>query len=87
MKSIVCYGEVLWDMLLTGKKLDGAPLNVALRAQSLGSRVVVINAIGNDMIGEEIIDEMKAYVLNLEHIQLSKNFGTSEVLVHLDNNG
>lgn len=87
MKSIVCYGEVLWDMLPTGKKLGGAPLNVALRAQSLGNLATVISAIGNDKIGEEIIDEMKAYSANMECIQLSKNFDTSVVLVRLDDKG
>lgn len=87
MKNIVCYGEVLWDMLPTGKKLGGAPLNVALRAQSLGNQTKVISAIGNDEPGNEIIDEMKAYSANLEHIQISKNFETSVVLVHLDEKG
>lgn len=87
MKQIVCYGEVLWDMLPTGKKLGGAPLNVALRAQSLGNKTTVISSIGNDKIGAEIIDAMKAHSANLNHIQISKNFDTSEVLVHLDDNG
>jgi fructokinase len=74
-------------MLPTGKKLGGAPLNVALRAQSLGNQAKVISAIGNDKIGKEIIDEMKAYSANLEHIQVSRNFETSVVLVQLDENG
>lgn len=87
MKNIVCYGEVLWDMLPSGKKLGGAPLNVALRAQSFGNKTAVISSIGNDEIGNEIIDEMKVYSANLEHIQVSKNFETSEVLVHINDKG
>ncbi len=87
MKNIVCYGEVLWDMLPTGKKLGGAPLNVALRAQSLGNQATVISSIGDDGIGKEIIQEIKSFSANLGHIQVSKNFATSEVLVHLDKNG
>jgi fructokinase len=87
MKQIVCYGEVLWDMLPTGKKLGGAPLNVALRAQSFGNKTTVISSIGNDDIGKEIADEIKSYSANVDHIQVSKNFGTSEVLVHLDEKG
>ncbi len=87
MKTIVCYGEVLWDMLPSGKKLGGAPLNVALRAQSFGNNTKVISAIGNDDIGKEIISEMKAYSANLEHIQVSKKFDTSVVLVYLDDKG
>ncbi len=87
MKNIVCYGEVLWDMLPSGKKLGGAPLNVALRAQSFGNKTKVISAIGNDEIGNEIIDEMKAHSANLEYIQISKKFETSVVLVHLNEKG
>ena len=87
MKNLVCYGEVLWDMLPTGKKLGGAPLNVALRAQSLGNKTTVISSIGNDGIGKEIADAIKSYSASLDHIQLSGNFGTSEVLVRLDENG
>ncbi|MFA9390981.1 MAG: carbohydrate kinase [Prolixibacteraceae bacterium] len=87
MKNIVCYGEVLWDMLPTGKKLGGAPLNVALRSQSLGNKSTVISSIGNDEIGREIADAIKSYSANLDHIQLSGNYGTSKVLVHLDENG
>lgn len=87
MKKIVCFGEVLWDMLPTGKKLGGAPLNVALRAQSFGNKTAVISSIGNDEIGDEILEKMKTYSANLKHIQRSKNFDTSEVLVHLDDNG
>ncbi|WP_025006770.1 carbohydrate kinase family protein [Marinilabilia salmonicolor] len=87
MKSIVCFGEVLWDMLPTGKKLGGAPLNVALRAQSLGNQSTVISAIGNDKNGKEIIDEMKACSANLDYIQTSEKYSTSMVSVHLDDKG
>ncbi|BAX81807.1 carbohydrate kinase family protein [Labilibaculum antarcticum] len=87
MKQIVCYGEVLWDMLPRGKKLGGAPLNVALRAQSLGNKVKVISSIGQDAIGDEIIEEIKSFSTSIEHIQISKHFSTSEVLVKLDQNG
>jgi fructokinase len=87
MKQIVCYGEVLWDMLPTGKKLGGAPLNVALRAQSFGHKAIVISSIGNDSAGKEILEHMKLHGAELNHIQVSNNFSTSEVLVKLDASG
>lgn len=87
MKNIVCFGEVLWDMLPTGKKLGGAPLNVAIRAQSLGNQTRVISAIGNDENGEAILEAMKDYQANPEHIQVSTQFETSVVLVHLNEKG
>jgi len=87
MKNIICFGEVLWDQLPSGKKLGGAPLNVALRAQSFGHKTAVISSIGNDSIGEELILAMKQHNAELSHIQTSKNFATSEVLVHLNEKG
>jgi fructokinase len=87
MKNIVCFGEVLWDMLPSGKKLGGAPLNVALRAQSFGNNATVISSIGNDIQGQEILEEMKTYKADIGHIQVSRNFATSEVLVSLNERG
>ena len=44
----VCFGEVLWDVFPTHKKIGGAPLNVALRLQSLGMNTAIVSKIGND---------------------------------------
>jgi len=87
MKQIVCYGEVLWDMLPTGKKLGGAPLNVALRIQSYGCLTKVISSIGNDDAGNGIVEQMKMYNATTDHLQVSQNFATSEVLVTLNEAG
>ena len=54
MKSIICFGEVLWDMLPAGRKLGGAPLNVSLRAQSFGNQAAMISSVGKDQLGEEL---------------------------------
>lgn len=87
MKSFICFGEVLWDMLPTGKKLGGAPLNVSLRAQSFGHRALMISSIGRDRTGNELAEMMKAHGGSLEHIQVTEEFDTSEVLVELDEHG
>ena len=46
MANITCFGEVLWDVFPTHKKIGGAPLNVALRLQSLENKVAIITKIG-----------------------------------------
>ena len=55
MKNVVCFGEVLWDLFPEGKKLGGAPLNVALRMKSWGLNSQIISSVGNDELGEEIL--------------------------------
>ena len=87
MKQIVCYGEVLWDMLPTGKKLGGAPLNVALRMQTFGCSTKVISSIGKDSAGNGILTQMKTNNAVTEHLQVSQNYATSEVLVTLNDAG
>lgn len=87
MQSIICFGEVLWDVLPSGRKLGGAPLNVSLRARSFGNRVNIISSIGRDQIGQELAAEVEAHGGSLEHIQVNEEYATSEVQVTLDSQG
>lgn len=87
MPNIVCFGEVLWDVFSTHKKIGGAPLNVAIRASSLGHNVSLISAVGKDNNGNEILDYLKANKINTESIQLLDGYKTREVQVALSKNG
>lgn len=87
MKNIVCFGEVLWDVFPTHKKIGGAPLNVALRLQSLGNNVSIITRIGDDPKGEEIADFIKANGVKTNNIQIDATLETGEVDVILDQSG
>ncbi|CDF78767.1 fructokinase [Formosa agariphila KMM 3901] len=87
MKNIVCFGEVLWDVFPTHKKIGGAPLNVALRLQSLGNKVSIITRIGDDTKGTEIADFIAAHGVNTVNVQIDAALETGEVDVLLDENG
>lgn len=55
MKRIVGIGEVLWDMLPTGKALGGAPCNFAYHAsQYPDCEGYAVSAVGGDPLGDEI---------------------------------
>ena len=54
MHKITCFGEVLWDVFPTHKKIGGAPLNVALRLHSFKNDVSIISSIGDDKSGKEL---------------------------------
>ncbi len=54
-KNIVCFGEMLWDMLPTGKQAGGAPMNVAVHLKNLGITPTIISRVGNDELGEELM--------------------------------
>lgn len=87
MSKIVCFGEVLWDVFPTHKKIGGAPLNVALRLKSFGNDVVIISSVGNDIEGKAIIDFIKTNTINTDEIQIDNEFNTSQVKVVLDKGG
>ncbi|MBK8944795.1 MAG: carbohydrate kinase [Ignavibacteriae bacterium] len=86
-KNIVCFGEVLWDILPSGKVAGGAPMNVAIRLQSLGIPTKIISKIGNDSLGSELLSILKNKKVDISQIQLDKKMKTGEVLVKLDSNG
>ncbi|WP_299247797.1 carbohydrate kinase [uncultured Lacinutrix sp.] len=87
MKNIVCFGEVLWDVFPTHKKIGGAPLNVALRLQSLNNNVSIISSIGNDNKGKKIRTYIENHGVNIENLQVDEKFKTGKVKVMLNQKG
>ncbi len=86
-KKIACFGEVLFDVFPTHRKIGGAPLNVGLRMASLGIDTQIISRIGQDKIGNELLDFVTQNGVNTGSIQIDETFATGEVLVQLDNKG
>ena len=87
MSKIVCFGEVLWDVFPTDKKIGGAPLNVALRLQSFQNDVSLISCLGDDTSGDELRLELQKYSISSYYIQKDKEYKTSIVAISLDENG
>ena len=55
---VVGIGEILWDMLPTGKKIGGAPVNFVYHASRLGAEGYAISAVGNDELGRALLQEL-----------------------------
>ncbi|MFI1771603.1 carbohydrate kinase family protein [Thalassobellus citreus] len=87
MANIVCFGEVLWDVFPTYKKIGGAPLNVALRSASFNNEVIMISAVGNDVAGNKLMHYFLENDLNISCIQVIDTFETGEVKVILNDKG
>ena len=87
MSNIVCFGEVLWDVFPSHKKIGGAPLNVAIRLQSLDNKVSIISSVGVDEKGDEIINFVKKNSINVDDLQVSKDLKTGKVKVMLNDKG
>lgn len=85
-KNIVCFGEVLWDLLPTGKIAGGAPMNVAVHANQLGLNTTIISAVGDDELGEGITSFLSSRGLSVENVQKNE-YQTGIVEVTLDAKG
>ncbi|MDA3904627.1 MAG: carbohydrate kinase [Bacteroidales bacterium] len=79
---IIGLGEVLWDMLPEGKQLGGAPANVAFHARQLGADAVVVSAVGEDSLGNEIIKNVNKKQLRHHLTKTEQPTGTVEVKLH-----
>ena len=84
-KVIVGIGEILWDMLPSGKALGGAPANFAYHAMRLGEEGWAVSAVGGDALGREILDLVASKKLNNLIALSDKPTGTVEV--ELDSRG
>lgn len=84
--KILCYGEVLWDMLPTGSKAGGAPMNVALHLHKIGAEVGLVAKVGDDNLGRELISFLKEFGLTTSMVHLDTQLPTSQVMVQLDEN-
>ena len=88
MKSkIVCFGEVLWDVFPTHKKIGGAPLNVAVRLKSFKNDVAMVSAIGNDELGKLILNYINDLKINADAVVILEDYTTGEVAVTLNEKG
>ena len=84
-KLIVGIGEILWDMLPSGKALGGAPANFAYHATRLGEEGWAVSAIGDDALGREIMEIVTAK--RLQNVISVTDKPTGTVQVELDAKG
>lgn len=86
MKDIVVgMGEALWDVLPEGKKIGGAPANFAYHVSQFGLPSFVVSAVGDDALGNEIIENFTSKGLNqlIEKVP----YPTGTVQVEIDQAG
>jgi fructokinase len=87
VNDVVCFGEVLWDLLPHGRFLGGAPLNVAYHLKRLGREPALVSAVGNDALGAEAIALIERAGLPVSTITRHPTLPTGSVEVKLDAKG
>lgn len=79
---VVGIGELLWDVLPTGKRAGGAPINFVYHATCQGAEGYAISAVGNDVSGTEIIQELEKNHIVSNYIS-TVGYPTGRVMVEL----
>lgn len=82
---VVGMGEALWDCLPEGRKIGGAPANFAYHVSQFGLPGYVVSAVGNDLLGDEILQNFEDK--NLNCLIQRVDYPTGTVLVNVDDKG
>jgi fructokinase len=85
--AVASYGEALWDCIPEGLFLGGAPFNAAYHLACLGVESYPITCIGDDLLGDQILERAKSAGLNTEFIKRHEILETGVALAKLDDQG
>ncbi len=86
-RTLVGLGEALFDVFPDTSRLGGAPLNMAVHAQQLGNRGVVVSRIGQDALGDRVVRELSERGLSAETLQRDPDRPTGTVEIDFDDRG
>ena len=84
---IIGVGELLWDLLPSGKQLGGAPANFTYHAHALGADARVVSRVGRDALGREAIDRLRAAGQSTVGIGVDDALQTGAVTVDVQPDG
>jgi len=76
---VVCFGEILWDVLPGCAVPGGAPMNVAYHLKKLGINPALITKVGTDDWGKNLVDLMSKNQIDINFIQFDSELETGKV--------
>jgi fructokinase len=82
--TILCAGEMLWDVLPRGEFIGGAPFNVAGHAARLGARALLATRVGDDERGRRALAAAAELGIDTTWVQVDARFPTGEARALLD---
>ena len=84
--QVVCFGEILWDILPEGALPGGAPMNVAYHLKKLGIEPALITRIGTDDWGKNLVTLMEQNNISSDFFQLDDILETGKVNATINQN-
>ena len=92
---LLCIGEILADMIgeqkngsiIYERKAGGAPFNVACALKKFGAEVKFVGNVGDDLIGQFLINYAKDFGMDTTYINKDGNHNTTLAFVELNEEG
>jgi fructokinase len=86
-RTILCFGELLWDLLPGGAELGGAPSNFAFRMSALGHDAALVTRVGQEDLGNRALELLRAKGVDTRFVQRDCELPTGTVNVLVDERG
>ena len=83
-KTILAFGEILWDILPNETILGGAPFNFAYRINSLGNKGIFVSRLGRDKMGQNAFNRVSSLEIGTSYLQWDEKYPTGTVKVSFD---
>jgi len=77
--EVVCFGELLWDVLPDRELPGGAPMNVTYHLSKLGKTAALISRTGDDERGRVLKSIFESKHINTQYVQTDAEHKTSTV--------
>lgn len=82
--KLLSFGEVLFDIYSDRRFIGGAPFNLAAHAALQGAEAYLLSAVGEDSLGEEVLEQSESLGIHTDYLQKRSDKETGKCLVTLD---
>lgn len=82
--KVLCFGEILWDLIEGTPHLGGAPFNFAAHFAKCGNQAALVSSVGNDNLGWRALNEAKRMGVDCSFVSVHPKAptGTVDVFLH-----
>ncbi len=87
IRHVVGIGEILWDLLPSGKQLGGGPVNFASHVYLQGVPAAIVGSLGADALGLEALQSLNAIGIGSHYLISNYEYPTGTVSVTVGENG
>lgn len=83
-RPVLCFGEMLWDDLPSGRRPGGAPMNVACHLVRLGRPAQPVSAVGADDAGRGLLEFLATHGVATDNVARLPGRPTGLVRARID---